>query len=84
MIRHQDILEEWKHKRFIVADDSVRDQFEDRSSGHLIILTDFKFWADNIDDLVDWCEQYKVVGEGMSLTIPDDKLLTHFILRWSC
>jgi hypothetical protein len=82
-IRHKDLLAEWKTSRFIIADKVARAYLNNYSPGHLIVLTDIKFWADNIDGLLDWCEQYEIVGEGMILTIPDDHRLSLFVLRWS-
>lgn len=76
----EDIFADWKKQRFIVADGyAYLDQYP---NGHLIILTDFKFWTEHIEELVEWCEQYNVKHSGMTLELPNDELLTIFSLRW--
>ena len=81
----EDIFADWKKQRFIVADDYAErylrylDQYP---NGHLIVLTDFKFWTEHIEDLAEWCEQYNVKHSGMTLELSSDELLTIFSLRW--
>ena len=75
----EDILEDWKRNRFILASKDLTE-----TSNHLIVLTDIKYWAEHADDLVEWCEKNpKAQPQGMTVEIKDDKTLTHFILRWS-
>jgi hypothetical protein len=74
-----DILADWKTNRFIVAE-SVLHDFENE---HLIVLSDYKFWTLEIDNLIEWCNNNDCSQEGMTVRIPTDKLLTMFILRWS-
>jgi hypothetical protein len=75
----EDILEDWKRNRFILAS---RDLTE--TDNHLIILTDIKYWAEHADELKEWCDRTQHVSpQGMTVEITDDKTLTHFILRWS-
>lgn len=75
----EDILADWKRNRFIVADSSLTD-----TEKHLIILTDIKYWAEHVDELVEWCEKNRgVTTSGMTVEIDNDKTLTHFILKWS-
>jgi hypothetical protein len=75
----EDILEDWKRNRFILA---ARDLTE--TDNHLIILTDIKYWAEHADELKEWCARNQNARpQGMTVEISDDKTLTHFILRWT-
>lgn len=79
-----DIFANWKNRRFVIADQPARDFLGDDPPGHLVIFTDFKFWADHVDQLISWCEQHALAPNGrMTLEIPTDQLLTAFVLRWS-
>lgn len=74
-----DILEDWKKNRFILADSALTE-----TDKHLIILTDIKYWAEHADELVEWCNNTQgAYTQGMTVEISDDKTLTHFILKWS-
>jgi hypothetical protein len=79
----EDIFADWKKQRFIVGDGYAKQYLDLFPNGHLIILTDFKFWTEYLEDLEEWCEQYGVKHSGMTLEIPSDKLLTMFSLRWA-
>lgn len=49
----------------------------------VVILHDFGFWAAQADELKKWCKQHKVKVEGTTLSIPDDHVMSLFVLRWS-
>lgn len=79
-----DIFADWKTRRFVIADQPARDYLGDDPPGHLIILTNFKFWADHVDQLIEWCNQHALTpNRGVTLEIPTDELLTAFVLRWT-
>lgn len=73
-----DIFENWKGQKFIIADRNLHD-----SKGHLIILTDYIFWTDHFDKLETWCNKNGGKIEGMTVNLPTDKLLTAFLLKWT-
>ena len=50
--------------------------------GHMIVLTDIGFWAENTDSLIEWCKLHACEMRGMTVDIPDDHTLTLFCLRW--
>ncbi len=66
--------------RFIVATTSVSLQF---GAPCLVLLSDYKFWADHISELVAWCDEHGATTEGMTVNIPSKQVLTLFCLRWS-
>lgn len=66
--------------RFVIADKEVSlslNQFT------IIMLNDIGFWADNYDELQQWCWAHSAQVMGMTVNIPDEKTLTAFCLRWS-
>lgn len=77
-----DIMQDYKNQRFVVAPSYIS-QGLSPVYGHLVVLTDIGYWADNIDDLIAWCSEYKCMHRGMTVDIPTDALLTLFCLRWS-
>lgn len=74
-----DIMAEFKNRRFIVAADHLLDQ----PGEHVVILSDFEFWNDHYDELNAWAEQHSGYIQGMGLILPDAPTLTAFCLRWS-
>jgi len=74
-----DVMEDWKNQRFIIAPSYLLDDLEER----LIILTDYKFWSANVDELVAWCKENNCVTQGMTVVPQSDKALTAFCLRWA-
>ena len=76
-----DIFHDWKKNRFIVAPEFAYDLGKDFK--HVIVLTDIAFWAKEVDNLVPWCLENGCRTQGMTVEIPDDKILTLFCLRWS-
>ena len=74
-----DVLADWKSNKFIIADPNLTD-----TNNHTIILTDIEYWANNVNEFTEWCENTEgVKQQGMILEIQDDKILSHFVLRWS-
>ena len=73
-----DILAEWKNKRFVIVDSKLHDY-----SNHIILLSDYMYWSDNMLELVEWCHNNNCKLKGMTIEIPNDSLLTMFILRWT-
>lgn len=76
-----DLFQNWKENKFIIAPSFTYDQTE--GCNRLVILTDFSFWADEVDNLIEWCNQYGCSHKGMTVEIPNEDLLTAFCLRWS-
>lgn len=66
-------------QRFIVAPQSIT-----MAGVYLVILVDYQFWAENIDELADWCEERKTaISQGMTVSFFDEATLSEFILKWS-
>lgn len=74
----KDIFGEWRRRRFVLAGQDLHDE-----SGQLIILTDFVFWADHIDELVDWCQRNGGEIKGSTVIFHQEHQVTSFLLRWS-
>ena len=74
----EDILADWKKNRFIVAPSILMHE-----NVHIVVLTDFAYWTDRIDELEVWCNRYNCTIQGMTVNIPTDDLLTVFCLQWS-
>jgi hypothetical protein len=74
-----DIFHSWKNSKFVMTFYPLVDE-----PNIVVILTDIKFWAENIDKLIDWC-QNNDCGEvvGSTVTFSDYKQATMFALRWS-
>jgi len=54
----EDIFAEWRKHRFVLVEPDMHEEL-----GHMVVLTDFKFWAENIGELMSWCN---VNGGGSS------------------
>lgn len=74
-----DIMAEFKRNRFVIAPGHMLENPVE----HVVILSDFTYWNDHYDELIQWCEQHGGVIKGMGLTLPDSHTLTLFTLRWS-
>jgi hypothetical protein len=55
---------------------------EDRNHGHSVIISDWRWWADNAEIMTEYCKQHDIVVQGMILKFPDPKVMTMFMLRW--
>ena len=74
-----DVMAEFKNRRFIVAADHLLDQ----PGEHVVILSDFEYWNDHYNELEHWIQHNGGRIKGMGLTLPDAPTLTAFCLRWS-
>ena len=77
MNQEEDIMAEYKAGRFVVANDDLG--FGTR----LIVLADFKFWVNNLDQLRAWCQLHGATQKGATVELPTDETLTLFVLQWS-
>jgi hypothetical protein len=73
-----DIFEHWKKNRFILASKDLVDD-----GVNLIVLSDYRYWADHTDELTAWCKNRNAELQGMTVAIKDDATLTEFLLKWS-
>lgn len=64
-------------ERFIVIPDVLTDDVK------MIILADYRFWAEQENELRRWCQETDSEFVGMTVTVPDLPTLTAFCLRWS-
>lgn len=78
MAAGDDILAEWKRRRFVVADYELLVEPE-----IVIVLTDISFWTKNADELMEWCKINGGDVAGMTVTFKNNEQLTMFALRWS-
>lgn len=74
-----DVFKEWKKQRFIIAPSELLVDADEK----LIVLTDYRFWAENIDELIEWCSERNAHNEGMTVVFGDEITLMEFVLRWS-
>lgn len=81
----RDVYDGAQHSRRFVAIDTDQWACDPASPKckFVVILHDFGFWAAQADELKKWCKQHKVKAEGMTLSIPDDHVMTLFVLKWS-
>lgn len=75
-----DIMQDWKMWRFVVV---TQDMFEEVGYTHMIIMTDVKYWSEQVDNCIAWCSQYKCEIKGMTICIPNEETLALFLLKWS-
>ena len=74
----QDIFADWKQNRFILADKSLHE-----NKGQLIILTDFGYWAEHLQELIEWCQENGGEVNGSTVLFHTEQEITAFVLRWS-
>lgn len=77
-ISMDDIFASWRDKKFVVVDKEVTD-----TRGHVVVLSDFVYWSDHMNELTSWCNTNGGEIEGMIVYFEQDNDLTAFILRWS-
>ena len=63
--------------RYVVLDPALH------GGAHLIILSDFKFWADHWNELVVWCDEYEAKFDGIVVEFANDETYILFKLRWA-
>jgi len=73
-----DIFHSWKRNRFVIAAPELVDD-----GVILVVLSDYRFWADHMDELTAWCCIRDAQQQGMTVVFKDETTLTEFILRWS-
>lgn len=64
-------------EKFIVIPDVLTD------TDSMVILTDIGYWAINEEELRQWCKDNGSLFVGMTVTFPDRRTLTAFVLKWS-
>ena len=70
-------LELGKGRRFAVAPAVL-------GFGLIVILSDFVYWAGQVEALMAWCEQqHQVKIVGMTVEFEREQELLLFILKWS-
>lgn len=74
----EDIFAEWKKSRFILAHPYLHNE-----KGQLVILTDFSYWSEHIEELMEWCQDNGGEVNGSTVLFRNDKEVTTFVLRWS-
>lgn len=72
-----DIFHDWKEKRFIVVDKSLLD-----NDDIIILLTDMDYWIERTDDIKSWCRDNNCTQSGLTVTVPSEKELLLFCLKW--
>jgi len=77
-IYSEDILDQWKKQRVVVVDSELSNL-----SGYLVLLTDYVYWADNIEILVEWCRINGGDIKGSTVLFDDSQQLSAFMLRWA-
>lgn len=74
----EDLFAEWQGKKFFIAHHSLYD-----GDGYLVILSDYIFWVQHHQELLDWCDVYGGVVTGMTVMFDCQQNLTAFVLRWA-
>ena len=72
-----DIFHSWKNSRFVLVDYHLFDEPE-----LMIVLTDFQYWSDVHDELMEWCRVNGGEVKGMTVSFKTQEQLTMFSLRW--
>jgi hypothetical protein len=72
-----DIMAKFKESKFVVVPNDYEDSFE-----HLVVLSDIAYWSENLESLIEWCDENECEVLGMTVNVPDDQRLIVFILRW--
>lgn len=67
--------------RFVLPTQSER--LADLYGGHLIVLADISYWNTHYEQLKDWCDEHLSEVRGMTVVVPNEKVLTLFCLKWS-
>lgn len=75
----EDILADWKQRRFAVVDARSWGMGTD----WVVVLSDISFWSQHAVDLKHWCDQHDCQARGLTVEIPTEHLLTLFQLKWS-
>ena len=72
-----DIFQSWKENKFIIASTDITD------GERVVVLTDIKFWTDQYDELIEWCQDTPgTTISGMVVVFDNEQALTMFTLKW--
>ena len=77
-----DIFANWKGNKFVVSTLPQDEQYT-LYGGLVVVLTDIGYWNTHYEELKDWCDENSADTHGMTVTIPNTKVLTAFCLRWA-
>lgn len=50
--------------------------------GFLVVLSDYKYWAQNFDELTDYCRERRLEQDGLIVVLPDEAEVLLFKIRW--
>ena len=73
-------INNWKDQRFVVIPSYLD---VDNQPKPIVILTDIGYWVNHADELLLWCSENNFKNKGMTVTLPDEKAISLFCLRWS-
>jgi len=76
MTDEDDVLANWKNRRFVVIDYSLFDRWS-------IILTDHTYWSNEYESLRIWCESNNSRLTGVVVEFDSEESLLLFVLTWS-
>ena len=77
-----DIMQDFKNRRFTICPSYISRGLVEPRYGHLIVMSDFRYWSEHADDMLVWCNENGCQIRGMTVEVPDDQTLTLFCLRW--
>ena len=72
-----DIMAEFKNKKFAIVDADLG--FE----SPMVVLSDLLYWTGKWDEVQSWCNEHACKIDGTVVTMPDEKTLMLFCLKWS-
>jgi hypothetical protein len=75
-----------ENNKFIIIESSINQLIFDHNYKYNIILLDFKFWSNNIDEAIIWMSKNfsdKFQHKGMLIGIDSKSDLTLFTLKYS-
>lgn len=74
-----DLFHQWKQQRFAIIDPDLLDN----PTGPVVLMSDLEFWSNHVAECLEWCQEHNCKIKGMTIELPDDKILTLFSLRWA-
>lgn len=72
-----DVFGEWKRYHFVKLEPNLVGE----RLGVTVLLTDIKYWTDNMDALQDWCQRHGAIQQGMTVDMDEQSFLM-FALKW--
>jgi len=73
-----DIMAEYKNNRFVIPK-----EITGKTMATTVVLCDIEYWNTHYEELKDWCDEHSCETQGMTVDIPNDHVLTMWMLRWS-